>query len=724
MIDTNGTGPIEADAADTGRWFSAAMQSRLDPYLQWADATGFRDYATSDSGCDRMPDVDRVIVAIELKAGVSAADLNRVLQGSGEAVHGVIPPAYLGATGARFITCALRRSAFQGATWAAIDALVERLNLALDLLPQRAVPRPPARPMAAAKTSPGSGRAGTNVVIGVIDTCFAFAHRDLRNQAGYTRIATLWDQDSQPAFASVPGRAPPEFGYGREVGRSELQALLNGYAVEGTTTSVHEDACYEACGYAELRRRFAHGTAVAAMIAGPTRVVDRLPKEPGDIPKLHQIGRTSGARSRADPPPGVDPDLVLVQLPRAAIQGCASHGLVAHVMDGLRYIVSRALPEELAVSEGKLVPERHVVVNLSFAYATGPHDGTSMLEAAMDALVQECAERGLRLDIVLPTGNTYLDRCHAQFTSSRDRVRSLTLAVPPGNEVSTFVEVWLPSAGTSSVSLRAPDGRSIGPVDAKTGTGVLPRPPGAPVPAAVIVSEGGSRGGVVSSQKVAKCMALIAIAPTLAFDDIAITAPAGRWEIVIDSDGPPGDVHAWIAFNQRNAGTQLRGRQARFVDDQWDPERYLRPALEDKVADCPIKRLGSISGIANGKKPVVVAGTMRRSRVPDHVGPLPGSVAVQLQARAHAFYSGARPEAKAAPNRFISAPCEESWALAGVPAAGSRSGSSVRARGTSFSAPQVVRYLVEHRTLPARGRLLRRTHRAELTGEGILETDD
>lgn len=702
------------------RWFPPTLRSGLDPYLQWADATGWRDYQTDGAGCDRRPDGERLIVAIELKKNASVARLQAVLQGPHGVVHGTVPPAYAASANTRFVTCALYRSAFQGATWVALAALVERINLAMDLLPQRAGARPPLPSNPAPRPKAAHDRAGTRVVVGVIDTCFAFAHRDLRGPDGrQTRIAALWDQDPQPAFAAVPGGAPPGFGYGREVGRAELQALLDRHRLDGSPAGVDEDACYAACGYSELRRRFAHGTAVAAMIAGPTRPVDRLPKEPGEVPRQHRLGRPPGPRSRAAP--GADPDLVLVQLPRAAIQGCASHGLVAHVLDGLRYIVDRSRP--VAPEPASALPERHVVVNLSFACATGPHDGTSMLELAMDALVQECAGLGIRLDIVLPTGNTYLDRCHARFTPQPAPADTLTLAVPPGNEVSTFVEVWLPSAD-AVITLRAPDGRSTGPVDPKTGIGVLPGPAGAPVCAAAIVHEGGARGGGTSAGKAGKCLALIAIAPTLAFDDPTITVPAGRWAIKIGAGSAAGVVDAWIAFNQRNAGTLLRGRQARFVDAGWDPQRFLRPALEDEQPACPIKRLGSISGIANGKKPVVVAGTMRRGREPELTGPPTRQAARQLKPRAHAFYSGARPDAAAAPNRFLSAPCEESWVLAGVPAAGSRSGSSVRARGTSFSAPQVARYLAEHGTLPARGRLPRRTHRPALTGEGIFEADD
>jgi hypothetical protein len=163
-----------------------------------------------------------------------------------------------------------------------------------------------------------------------------------------------------------------------------------------------------------------------------------------------------------------------------------------------------------------------------------------------------------------------------------------------------------------------------------------------------------------------------------------------------------------------------RAHQARFVDAGWDPARFLRPALDDAAAPVgPVRRRGSLSGIATGQHSVVVAGTLRRPGQKE-LAPVAGGL---FPPREHAFYSGA-PEVHAAGVRSLSAASEESWAVAGIPTAGSRSGSTVRARGTSFASPQVARALAEGvHPLPALS-LKRPSTTPVLTGDGTYEADD
>ena len=52
------------------------------------------------------------------------------------------------------------------------------------------------------------------------------------------------------------------------------------------------------------------------------------------------------------------------------------------------------------------------------------HDGSSILERAMDDLITRRRDAGMPMEIVLPAGNNFLSRCHARSRSTRTRTRS------------------------------------------------------------------------------------------------------------------------------------------------------------------------------------------------------------------------------------------------------------------------------------------------------------
>src|SRR5207245_10092688 len=127
-----------------------------------------------------------------------------------------------------------------------------------------------------------------------------------------------WDQDPVAVFDGVAGGTPSDFGYGSEISRPTLHSIIENCRDAG----LDEGACYEAARYPELRARFAHGTAVASLMTGPMPLASRLPIKPGAFPDLSPSAKS-------------DADIVLVQVPRTAVQDSAGHGLAAHVLDGL-----------------------------------------------------------------------------------------------------------------------------------------------------------------------------------------------------------------------------------------------------------------------------------------------------------------------------------------------------------------------------------------------------
>ena len=67
-----------------------------------------------------------------------------------------------------------------------------------------------------------------------------------------------------------------------------------------------------------------------------------------------------------------------------------------------------------------------MVVNLSYGFFAGPHDGTSPIEDMFEKLIALAAALGVTLRIMLPAGNSYLSRTHAEapkamFVAERGR---------------------------------------------------------------------------------------------------------------------------------------------------------------------------------------------------------------------------------------------------------------------------------------------------------------
>ena len=194
------------------------------------------------------------------------------------------------------------------------------------------------------------------MVVGVIDEGFAFAHERFREpDQPKTRIEAFWDQGEGWSAPNPAGGRRGQLNvlttvpYGTQLLRSEIDSLLKNTSAAGR---VDEDRVYGAAGYRGAERRASHGTHVLDLAAG---------YGPGD------------AAPDAGPP-----RIVCVALPRRTTGDTSGLSLGVYVLDALRYILDRA---------DRLVPGASVVVNLSYGNIAGPHDGTSMLEQAMDELI-------------------------------------------------------------------------------------------------------------------------------------------------------------------------------------------------------------------------------------------------------------------------------------------------------------------------------------------------
>jgi Subtilase family len=534
----------------------------LDPYLVWADGSGFSAYGG-------VPGDGKLPTLIELKAGKTVTDL--IAQSGGGLDLTDIPGAYRAeGTVPKFLT-AWPNAAFFKCLASTLADVVERAEISMPVVPERPRFQPPSAPHCGQAPQRGMAR---KILLGVIDDGCAFAHYRLRDAQGHTRVHRLWDQDSHGAFIHQ-GQVPEDFGRGHEVTGRQLQSLIDAFT-QGK--ALDENACYGAAGYDRLNRAATHGAHVTDVLAGAQPASSRVGTR--TEPPTWALANDAASSD--------DAGIVFVQLPRACLQDPSGAWLDLHVLDGLRYILSCADSHT-----------KQVVVNLSFGPQRGPNDGTGMLEKAFEALSAEFP----RLTLSLAAGNSFSERGHATFTLQAQSSQTLHWHVMPADETPSFVQLWLPPGATQVKVMITPPGIDPSPW---ISAGDAVAWPDAANPACGIVFAPRTARGTLGT------MALVALTPATSFRPNAALAPHGLWKIEIEnsaSSALAAPIHVWIDRDDFNLGTLVRGRQSHFVDPEYDPLRYLKAATDDTPgSQALVRRRGTLTGIATGKGAVVAAG--------------------------------------------------------------------------------------------------------------------
>lgn len=250
-----------------------------------------------------------------------------------------------------------------------------------------------------ARLIPGGGR---GAVIGFIDSGFDLTHPCFSNAEGGSRVLAAWDQIN---LDSVPGEPPVGFGYGVEYTRQDIGALVTSGRVVVMKSQPGAGP---------------HGTYVAGIAAGN-----------GIINNTHH-GVFKGVAPEAN--------LVLV-----AYRNDVPVGGSAFVLDAINYILSFA--------DG-----RPVVINISQGDNLGAHDGTNLLERAIDHVVSQG-----RAVVVVSAGN---ERNGPASHHARGEVaQGYELAVPfvlmtsqtkPVN--GDILDLWYSGGDRLSVALETPGG--------------------------------------------------------------------------------------------------------------------------------------------------------------------------------------------------------------------------------------------------------------------------
>jgi subtilisin family serine protease len=255
---------------------------------------------------------------------------------------------------------------------------------------------------------------GKGVVLGVVDFGCDFAHKNFRLANGKSRILAIWDQ------SGIARPTSPQ-GYGRLYVKDEIDAALK--TIDP----------YRRLGYSP-REDFGaqigtHGTHVMDIATGN--------------------GLGSGV-------PGCAPeaDIVFVESSTSKLPWFGPEAVGQSLGDSVQMIEAVRYIFEFAGT-------RPCVVNLSMGTNGGPHDGTTLVDQSFDALVRSAPNRA----IVIAASNSYADGIHAEVAIPPSGTTELIWRTPPsvdGHEI----EIWLPANARVAIELIAPDGTSLGIVEA------------------------------------------------------------------------------------------------------------------------------------------------------------------------------------------------------------------------------------------------------------------
>ncbi len=496
------------------------------------------------------------------------------------------------------------------------------------------------------------------VVIGVIDDGIAFVNRRFQSALGKSRVDFAWVQDGDAAQGS-------SVAFGREYTRAQIEGAIAEHT--DTLGSTDEAALYRALGLTDSRRvmpntldsKASHGSHVLDLAVGAD-----YDQHAAEVLEEDRI--------------------ITVQVPAAVTWDTSGMGLDMFILSGVHYILERA---------DHIAPGLPVVINFSYGVFGGPHDGTALLEKAIDELVAARNERVAPTSVVLPAGNHFLERSHAvvaegnffeEPTGSREPTGSCDLPwqVQPNDRTSSYLEIWMPKEnyndGDIEVEVIPPGGIASHKLSGVVNT-------------AVVLNHGirsiarlsyDRHTPLATTDERGRFMLTLAPSEVRNDGDVSVNplkpAPSGMWTvrlIKVSDKAMPEPIHARIQRDASPFGYPALGRQSYFDDPAYQVYGEMgKLELDDNHSI--VKRSGSYNGLATGVEPIVVGGHVESTGQP-------------------AVYSGNQPATVGYPassiGPLVSAESDRSPVFRGIQASGVRSGVSVALDGTSVAAPIITR---------------------------------
>ncbi len=248
-----------------------------------------------------------------------------------------------------------------------------------------------------------SALTGRNTIVGIVDWGVDPVHESFRDRAGNTRLRAVWDQRGGRSKAS-----PDPYGYGRLMRRSEIDRALSSGDPYGALD-------YDPA-QIDPRGEGTHGTHVMSIAAGSGRI------------------------------PGIAPgaDLIFVHLRGSDTRPEDTLGDSVRLLEAVDFILQEA--GEIPVS-----------INLSLGRTGDAKDGSSPVEQALDAVVQEKPGRVISMS----TGNYFGARLHSEGQLPTDGSVELRWQLPPRRRQAEEMEVWYAGNDELEAQLIAPNGDTV-----------------------------------------------------------------------------------------------------------------------------------------------------------------------------------------------------------------------------------------------------------------------
>ncbi|WP_299815773.1 S8 family serine peptidase [uncultured Roseibium sp.] len=502
-------------------------------------------------------------------------------------------------------------------------------------------------------------------VLAVIDDGIPFAHRNFRAADGLrTRLEFCWVQSAD----KDPEAEIPSVLFGREYTRDVIEGFIRDHE--------DEDALYAATGAsseqfgspAAINRLATHGAHVMDVAAG---------HDPSKF-------TTSPEETR----------LIAVQLPNTLSWDTSSFGKDMYMLSAVHYILERA--ERIAAGYG--VADIRVTINFSYGFSAGGHDGASELEAAINEIVGKRRALGRPTAVVIPSGNTHLQRLHGEITAEdlKSGAFEFTWTVQPSDRTSNYLEIWFPAGfdpGQFTVELKGPFNKAQAALKLRPNADFEDGDPrnfevvrlGNRHPAPHV-----GQMSVDNHRSSGRWRVLIALAPSEPDDMDLPAAPAGDWQVKLRrGKGAPADhppINLWVQRDLDLEAFQKGSRQSYLNDPDYRSYNDRGEQSQTDETDGHVRRFGSLNGMATGETTLIVSGCMpSAANAWDPEQPIPS------------HYSSA---GKVSPDNPVgtvdcTAQSDRSSVLPGMIGAGTRSGSYAVVQGTSVAAPLVARRLSE-----------------------------
>ncbi|MGB9366523.1 MAG: hypothetical protein WCE79_10970 [Xanthobacteraceae bacterium] len=495
-------------------------------------------------------------------------------------------------------------------------------------------------------------------IFAVIDDGLPFAHRNFRDASGKrTRVEFCWLQSAKAKEEQTSVL------FGREYLRDEIEQYIADHGDD-------EDKLYRVAGVTDDTE------GLASMIERHT------------THGAHVMDLATGYAPERGEQPAEEIRIIGVQLPNVVTMDTSGVGKDMSVLSAFHYIFDRT--DRIAEKYG--IDRPRLVINFSYGYFGGPHDGQLDVEAAISELIATRRETRGPTALVLPAGNSFLDRMHAAIPETRfanggeARIR---WRLQPADRTPNFVEIWFPSDFNPfgyTVEVKDSGGVVRGSLPVGVAGGITDR-------ICELSNRNGKQVGQLSADQhkgpKGRWRVLVVTAPSEPEDEKHPRVEAGAWTIAIKRESGAATlgvefIHCWIQRDTDPASLRTGARQSYFDDPddvRYNDDGSLR---ELDTHDALIRRFGSLSGLATARHAMAVAGFRLGAGLGsslDHARPVPYSCA------------GAENTAWSEARITCSSMSDRAKALPGTVAAGTRSGARSVLQGTSAAAPFVARQL-------------------------------